>query len=181
VMRTDRRADTSVRRLRRALVLLIVPAALVACSGGSQVDWPGARIDLPDGWEVVSDDSDRLVLADHLASEGERGVLVAFVRVPGTLPDDWRQRVEERGATLESDSGVLIAGDVPATQLVLLDEVGGTPTREGLLVVASRGLVISIAPNVLQGEQDGPRVLLDGLDGVRTLLDEIELAPPLLG
>ncbi len=180
-MRTDRRADTGVRRLRRALVLLVLPAVLGACGGDSTVEWPGARMDLPEGWEIVSNDPGRLVLADHLASEEERGVLVAFVRVPGTLPDDWRQRVAERGATLESDSGVLIAGDVPATQLVLLDEVAGIPTREVLLVVASRGLVISVSPNVLPGEQDGPRVLLDGLDGVRTLLDRIELAPPPLG
>jgi len=180
-MRTDRRTTTSVRRSRRALVLLVASAVLAACSGSATVEWPGARFDLPEGWEIVSDEPDRLVVADHLASEGERGVLVAFVRVPGTLPDDWRQRVAERGATLESDSGVLVAGDVPATQLVLLDDVNGTPTREVLLVVASRGLVISIAPNVLPGEQDGPRVLLDGLDGVRTLLDGIELAPPPLG
>jgi hypothetical protein len=173
-MRTDRR----VRPLRRAIAFLLVPVVLVACGGSDRVDWPGARIDLPEGWEILTSDPDRLVLADHLVAEEDRGVLVTFLRVPGTLPNDWRQRIEDRGATLESDSGILIAGDVPATQLVLLDEVDGTPVREVILVVASRGLVIAITPRVLPGEQDAPRVLLDGLDAVRELLDTIELAPP---
>ena len=180
-MTTDVRRRPRVRRLRQLLVALLAPALLVACSGPERVDWPGARFTLPDGWEVVAEEQQRLVVADHLTAEQDRGVLVTFVRVPGTLPDDWRQRVAERGALLESDSGILIAGDVPATQLVLLDEIDGTPVREVLLVVASRGLVISITPRVAPGEQDGPRVLLDGLDAVRDLLDTIELAPATFG
>jgi hypothetical protein len=180
-MRTDRAAGPSLRLLRRALALLLVPVVLAACSASTRVDWPGLRLDLPAGWERIEERPDRLVLADHLADDGERGVLVAFLRVPGTLPDDWRERIAERGALLESDEGVRIAGDVPATQLVLLDERGGTPVREVLLVVASRGLVISITPRVVAGDQDGPDLLLASLDGVRELLDSIELAPPALG
>ena len=180
-MMTDRRSRPRARRLERLLAAVLAPLLLVACSGPERVEWPGARFTLPEGWEVVAEDQQRLVVADHLTAEQDRGVLVTFVRVPGTLPDDWRQRVAERGATLESDSGILIAGDVPATQLVLLDEIDGTPVREVLLVVASRGLVISITPRVAPGEQDGPRVLLDGLDAVRELLDVIELAPAAFG
>jgi len=180
-MRTDRRPRHRARHLVRPLAVLLASAILAACGGPERVEWPGARIDLPEGWEIVASEPDRLVLADHLAAEGERGVRVTFLRVPGTLPDDWRQRVAERGAELESDSGILIAGDVPATQLVLLDEVDGTPIREVILVVASRGLVIAITPDVRPGEQDGPRVLLDSLDGVRDLLDTIELTAPAFG
>ena len=180
-MTSDRRPRPRGRRMTRLLVLILAPALLVACAGPERVDWPGARFTLPEGWEVVAQDQQRLVVADHLTAEQDRGVLVTFVRVPGTLPDDWRQRVDERGALLESDSGVLIAGDVPATQLVLRDEVDGTPVREVLLVVASRELVISITPRVLPGDQDGPRVLLDGLDAVRELLDTIDLAPASFG
>jgi len=154
---------------------------VASCSGPDRVEWPGARFDVPAGWELIGREPDRLVLADHLAAEGERGVLVTFLRVPGTVPDDWRTRVAERGATLESDEGVLIAGDVPATQLILLGEVGGTPVREAILVVASRGLVISVAPRVQPGDQDGPELLLESLDGVRAVLDTIELALPVLG
>ena len=181
-MRTERAPRAAVRPtqrpLARALALLLVPVLLSACGGPERVDWPGLRFELPAGWERIEDGTDRLVLADHLAAVGERGVLVTFLRVPGTLPDDWRQRIAERGALLESDEGIMIAGDVPATQLVLLDDPGGTPVREVILVVASRGLVISIAPRVLAGDQDGPELLLGSLDGVRELLDGIELAPP---
>jgi len=179
-MRSERRNAMTSRPLRRALVLLLVPALLVACGGPERVEWPGVRFDLPEGWEVITSTADRLVVADHLADEGERGVLVTFLRAPGTVPDEWRRRIADRGATIESDAGVLIAGDVPATQLVLLDVVDGTPVREVVLVVASRGLVIAITPRVQPGEQDGPRVLLDGLDGVRALLDTIELPAPAL-
>ena len=180
-MTSDRRPRPRERRIQGLIALFLVPVLLVACAGPERVDWPGARFTLPEGWEVIAQDQQRLVVADHLSAEQDRGVLVTFVRVPGTLPDDWRQRVDERGALLESDSGVLIAGDVPATQLVLLDEVDGTPVREVLLVVASRELVISITPRVPPGDQDGPRVLLDGLDAVRGLLDTIDLAPASFG
>ena len=182
-MRTDDpRRSVVLRRRHRPLLLLTVASLLVAaCSGPERVDWPGARFDVPEGWELVAQDPDRLVLADHLAVEGERGVLVTFLRVPGTLPDDWRTRVAERGATLESDEAVLVAGDVPATQLILRDERDGTPVREAILVVASRGLVIAITPRVEPGEQDGPELLLESLDGVRAVLDRIELALPALG
>jgi hypothetical protein len=174
-MRTDR--PRAGARGRRAIALLLVPLVLAACGGSERVEWPGVRFDLPAGWELIAEERDRLILADHTADAGERGVLVTFVRAPGTLPDDWRQRIEERGATLESDVGVLIAGDVPATQLILTDEVNGTPVREALLVVASRGLVISIAPRVLPGDVDGRELLLESLDGVRELLDTVDLAP----
>lgn len=179
-MTTDPRARVAPRRRRRAL-LVAVGLLIAACSGPERIEWPGARFDVPVGWEIVAQEPERLVLADHLAAEGERGVLVTFLRVPGTLPDDWRTRVAERGATLESDEGVLIAGDVPATQLILRDEVDGTPVREAILVVASRGLVIAVSPRVEPGEQDGPELLLESLDGVRAVLDGIELALPALG
>jgi hypothetical protein len=180
-MRTDRAARVSQRPIRRALMMLLVTAVVAACSGADRLDWPGLRLELPDGWERIEETPERLVLADHLAEEGQRGVLVTFLRVPGTLPDDWRERIAQRGALLESDEGIRIAGDVPATQLVLLDELDGTPVREVLLVVASRGLVIAVTPRLLPGELDGPELLLSSLDGVRALLDDIELAPPALG
>jgi len=180
-MRTDRRAASSARPLRRAALLLLVPLLLVGCGGSDRVDWPGLRLELPEGWELVEQTADRLVLADHLAAEGGRGVYVTFLRSPGVLPDDWRERIAQRGAQVESDEGIRIAGDVPATQLVLLDDYDGTPVREVILVVASRGLVIGITPRVSPGDLDGPDLLLESLDAVRTLLDAIELAPPVLG
>jgi hypothetical protein len=180
-MSTDPREAPSRRPLRRAVALLLVPLLLVACGGSDRVDWPGLRLELPAGWELIEQSPDRLVLADHIAAEDGRGVHVTFLRSPDVLPDDWRERVRQRGAQLESDEGVRIAGDVPATQLVLLDDYDGTPVREVILIVASRGLVIGITPRVSPGDLDGPELLLQSLDEVRALLDGIELAPPALG
>jgi len=179
-MMSDRARGPLARWRRNAAALLLCTIA-AACSASAEVTWPGIRFQLPEGWEVLEQSADRLILADHLREEGERGVLVTFLRVPGTLPDDWRATVAARGAELESDEAVLISGDVPATQLVLRDVVDGTPVREVVLVVASRGLVIAITPRLLSGEQDGPELLLESLDAVRALLDEVELAPPVLG
>ncbi len=176
-MRTDG-AATRMQRVRGISVLLLAAVLFAACSGSSDVSWPGASFELPDGWEVLEQTPSRLVLADHLRADGERGVLVTFVRAAGTLPDEWRRSVAERGATLETDSPVLIAGDVPATQLILLDVVDGIPVREALLVVASRGLVIAITPRLEPGDQDGPDMLLASLDVVRAFLDGVQLSAP---
>jgi hypothetical protein len=172
-------AQRSMRWRRSSLLALVMlPALLVGCGGSDAVEWPGVRFDLPAGWEVLDVAPQRLVLADHLAAEGERGVTVTFLRSPGVLPDTWRGTVAERGALLESDEAVRIAGDVPATQLVLLDTVQGTAVRETLLVVPSRELVIAVTPRVAPGDTDGPDLLLEALDEVRTFLDGIELAVP---
>ena len=171
-MRNDRGAVSRARWPRR-LAMLLLPLVVLGCTASNEVSWPGVRFQLPEGWEVLEQTSARLLLADHLAAEGERGVLVTFLRVPGTLPDDWRATIAERGAELESDEGVLISGDVPATQLVLRDTVGSTPVREVLLIVASRGLVVAVTPRVQPGELDGPDLLLESLDAVRAMLVEV--------
>jgi hypothetical protein len=180
-MRTDPGAARAPRARWARSVALFAATLLAACSSSAAVSWPGVSFELPPGWEVVEQTSGRLVLADHARTQDERGVLVTFVRAPDTLPDDWRRSVAERQATLETDAPVLIAGDVPATQLILRDVIDGIPLREALLVVPSRGLVIAITPRLLSGEQDGPELLLESLDAVRALLDEVELAPPVLG
>lgn len=171
-------AAARLSRACRLPTLLLTAVLIAACSGSSAVSWPGASFELPNGWEVLEETPARLILADHLRAEGERGVLVTFVRAAGTLPNEWRRSVAERGATLEMDLPVLIAGDVPATQLILLDVVNGIPLREALLVVPSRGLVIAITPRLEPGDEDGPDVLLASLDAVREFLDGVRLSAP---
>lgn len=150
-------------------------ALLAGCGPDAAVSWDVVRLELPAGWEQVSAQRDRLLLADHRTDEEDRGVLVTFLRTDEAAPDVWRRRVADRGAELESDTGVRIAGDVPATQLVLLDVVDGVRLREVVLVVPSRGLVIAVTPRTAPGEQDGPELLLERLDEVRTVLDGMEL------
>jgi hypothetical protein len=171
-------ADPASRRLPRArrMVLLGVALLLAAgCSSDTELRWAGVRAELPAGWELVASSDTQLILADHLQAEDGRGVLITFLRAPDTLPDDWRRTVAERGALLESDEPVLVAGDVPATQLILLDDVDGIPLREALLVIPSRGLVVAITPRVTVGDRDGPELLLGSLDAVRSFLDGIQL------
>jgi hypothetical protein len=177
-------ADRESRRplgARRMLLLGMVMLIAAACGDSSELRWAGVRAELPAGWEVVASSERQLILADHVAADGGRGVLITFLRAPGTLPDDWRGTVEDRGALLESDEAVLLAGDVPATQLILLDDVDGTRIREALLVIPSRGLVIAITPRVEIGETDGPELLLESLDAVRAFLDGIQLTIGLSG
>jgi hypothetical protein len=169
------------RRRASGIIGIVLALTLAACGGTEQVDWPGVRFPLPVGWEVLEQSTSRLIVADHLAAEGARGVIVTFLRSPETLPDDWRRAVAERGALLESDESVQVAGDVPATQLILRDTVDGIPVREALLVVPSRGLVIAITPRVSAGETDGPDLLLASLDAVREVLDAVSLTPPRAG
>jgi hypothetical protein len=161
------------------LLLGLVVGLTAACGVSSELRWAGVRAELPTGWELLASSDTQLILADHVAADGGRGVLVTFLRAPGTLPDDWRATVAQRGALLESDEAVLVAGDVPATQLILLDDVDGTPVREALLVIPSRGLVVAITPRVVAGDSDGPELLLASLDAVRSFLDGIQLAIPL--
>jgi len=176
-------ADLTSRRpsaLRRSLSIGVLLAVATACGPYSEFRWASVSAELPQGWELLASSDTQLVLADHLASEGERGVLVTFLRAPGALPDDWRRTVVERGALLESDQAVLIAGDVPATQLILLDDVDGTPFREAILVIPSRELVIAITPRIVPGETDGPELTLQSLDAVRAFLDGIRLGVPVM-
>ena len=166
---------TEPGRGRRALAAAAAAVVLAGCGGPEAVAWDVVRLDVPATWQVLGEEADRLVLADHRVDEDQRGVTVTFLRVPDAFPDAWRARVAERGAELEGDTPVRIAGDVPATQLVLRDVVDGVPVREVLLVVPSRGLVIAVTPRIVMGEQDGPELLLERLDGVRTVLDGMEL------
>jgi hypothetical protein len=175
-------AEPAARRpaaARRELFIGLLLVIAAACGSSSELRWAGVRAELPAGWEILASSDTQLILADHVAADGGRGVLVTFLRAPGTLPDDWRSTVADRGALLESDEAVLVAGDVPATQLVLLDDVDGTRVREALLVIPSRGIVVAITPRLEVGDTDGPELLLESLDAVRGFLDGIQLAIPL--
>jgi len=175
-------AESASRRphpARRTLLLGLLLVLAAACGNSAELRWASVRAELPAGWEVLASSDTQLILADHVAADGGRGVLVTFLRAPGTLPDDWRSTVADRGALLESDEAVLVAGDVPATQLILLDDIDGTLVREALLVIPSRGLVIAVTPRLEAGDADGPELLLESLDAVRSFLDGIQLAIPL--
>lgn len=75
-------------------------------------------------------------------------VVMTFTHEPGTLPDDWRAWVEAAGGTIESDLPIVLEGDVPATRLVYRRELGDTSTRELLVAIPSRSIVLVAGPAV---------------------------------
>jgi len=159
-------------------LLALLAAAVAACGPPSSVTWRNITFDLPEGWHVVQQDGVRRVLAnadadtleatgalgaddlasggpaDAAAAEGEAAPVVAmwFSYEPDTRPDDWRAFVAEQGATSETDDLIRLEGDVPASRLIYTRDVGGTTTREMVLVIASRSVVVFAQPVTAPGE-----------------------------
>ncbi len=103
-----------------------------------------------------------------------------FTYEPATVPDDWRRFLVAQEATLESDTMVTLDGEVPATRLVYSYETLGTPTREMVTVIASRGIVVLAQPVPGPGDTDAPQVFLDHVEAFNTVLETLEFGSPVL-
>jgi hypothetical protein len=169
----------------------VLALLLVACGGASQpstVEWRNMTIPLPDGWYLFEDEDTRLSISNHdlgPAADGEAGtqpaddvVAMFFTYEPRTIPDDWRDFVEQQDAELETDRQLELRDEVPATQLVFSYVTDGTPTREMALVIPSRGVVLLAQPVPGPGDQDAPEVFLDHLDVFVEVVEAIEFGPP---
>jgi hypothetical protein len=136
---------------------------------------------LPDGWVELERGDLVLTVADGAPSgEGDPGdldVSVQFTIEPAATADDWRRFVAEQGGEVESDGTVDLDG-IPATMLQFAFVPNGTPTRERVIVVPSRQLVILQQPVPLQGQTDAPEVFLDRLEEFDALLESIEFGAP---
>ncbi len=172
---------------RPPLVLLALIAAVLlgatACGGGpDQVRWRDVRLSPPVGWTVFEQDDAVLSLANApLDGEGRRGaqaVAAQFTHEPTTVPDDWRAFVEEQGGELEVDEAIEV-DEVPATRLVFTFDANGIPTREMVVVVASRGIVMLFQPVLEQGETDGPDRFLANRATFDAILDGIAFGAPI--
>lgn len=178
------------------VLVALLGAALVlgACSGGSQpssVTWRNVTVPVPDGWYVIEQADTRLSLASHdlrpdqaagsPADRPEGDVLgMFFTFEPRTIPDDWRRFVAEQGATLESDQALVLEGDVPATQLVYSYVTDGLPTREMVVVIPSRAIVLIAQPIPAPGDEDGPEVFLRHIETFLEVLEGARFGPPLM-
>lgn len=151
-------------RVRRLLVVVL--ATLLAACGGDdrQVTWRDLSLELPDGWSVFEHEDTRLSIAnvplgDLLEGDEqpEGDVVAMFFTYEGApQPGDWRRYVQDRDAELELDEAIEIAG-VPATRLQILDATGGagqTLTRELVVVVPARGVVLLAQPVPALGDAD---------------------------
>lgn len=174
-------------------IAIFVVAALVvsACGTDRQPDavmWRNIDIAIPDGWYIFEHTSDRLSIANvDLAAYTESGtapdddvVAMFFTHEPATLPADWRALLDQRGAHVETDDRIVIADDIPATRLIYAFESAGVPTREMVVLVPSRQVVVLAQPVPRPGQPDGPEVFLTHLDTFLEVVTSAQYGRPLL-
>lgn len=184
-----------MRSPRLLAVLVVAALLLVACGDDgnqpSAVSWRNVEIEVPDGWYVFEEAEDRLSISNQdigygedpdVARERPEGDTVAmfFTYEPRTVPDDWRRFVDQQGATLESDEQVVLDGEVPATRLVYSFVTDGVPTREMVVVIPSRGIVLLAQPVPEPGDEDAPEVFLAYIDDFLGVLESAEFGAPVL-
>lgn len=171
---------------RRGVLLAVVAVVLVACSSGpgpgGVVQWRELTIDLPDGWVEIDRTSTSLTVADAPRPDdtGERGeleVATQFTVEPGASAGAWRRFVTDQDGTLEDDRSTTV-GDLPATVLQFTFVTNGTPTRERIVVVPGRQLVLLQQPVPMQGETGGPEWFDRHLAEFDALLDGIRFGAP---
>jgi hypothetical protein len=174
-----------VTRLPRWLVALVAAGLLLACGGDpSAVAWRDLDLTLPDGWVVVQDFEGVLYVGDgEMADEGDAGDLtvgIQFLEEDTPSIQDWRDLVADRDGTVELDRDGVIDG-LPTSELqfTLPGDDGDVPaTRERVITVPSRHLVILAQAVPLRGQQDGAQLFLDGLDDIEALLESVDFGAP---
>lgn len=174
--------------MRRLTALLVALAASACVGGGSDtLAWRDARLELPDGWSVFEDETSRLSIsnvplgADVAEEDRPEGDIVAmfFTHEPGARPADWRDHIAASGATLEVDETTEVGG-VPATRLQFLTPASGGigPTRELVVLVPAREIVILAQPVPLPGDADAPQVFERGAPDFEAVLGSITWGAP---
>ena len=187
----------SARTRSRAAILsaLIVAAALLgACAGEDRqpetVTWRNITVQVPDGWYVFEEEDTRLSISNadigpesiHGAGDLPESDVVAmfFTFEPATQPEDWRRFVEQQEGTMQDDESVVLGEETPATRFVFEHVSGGTPLRELVAVIPSRGVVVLAQPVPSPGQQDGPEVFTDYRATFEQVLETLSFGPPLM-
>lgn len=166
------------------LLMLTLAVLLGACdrASGPERSWRDLELTLPDGWSVFEDEPTRFSIADGtVGDEGVRGsaeAAVFFTHEPRSSPEEWRELVAgPLDGELEVDRGEEIGG-VPATKLVFSHESYGVPTREMVVIVPSREIVILLQPIVERGQEDGPAVFDAHLAEFEAVLSSLRFGAP---
>ncbi|MFP4312478.1 MAG: hypothetical protein ACLFS9_10940 [Nitriliruptoraceae bacterium] len=183
------------RRRSPVLAVLLALAILAAACGSSDqpdsVAWRNVELDLPDGWYLFEEEADRLSfsnqdigIGDVIGTPTDRpdGEVVAmfFTYEPETVPDDWRDLLERLDAEVETDAQLVLRGDVPATQLIYRYETEGVMTREMVVVIPSRSIVLLAQPVPAPGDTDVGELFLRYLDDMMGVLETAEFGAPVL-
>lgn len=172
---------TPIRQIATALLVGAV-VMLSACAAGPVREWRDLEVTLPAGWSVGNETSDAIYLADGAMTgdPDDPGILQVGVQLsyePRTSVEDWRRFADEQEAAVEEDERIEVGG-LPAHRLVFSYVTGDTPTREMVVVVPSRGVVLLFQPVPLAGEQDGQERFLQRRDEFDQILDSIEFGAP---
>lgn len=179
----------------RLIAVLLMAGLLAACGGGGSsqpatVQWRNLEIDLPESWFLFEDEDTRLSISnadlrppgedEEFAPPDEDVVAMFFTYEPRSLPDDWRDFVEEQDAELETDRSLELEGGVPATQLVFSYVTDGIATREMVVLIPSRRVVILAQPVPSMTEGDAPEVFLEHIDTFMEVVESIEFGAPVI-
>lgn len=182
--------DRRPSRLARSVAALCL-VLLAACGGDpSVVSWRDAELQLPEGWTVFEDEPSRLSVANvplgAEISEDERpeGDVVAmfFTHEPRTQPGDWRRYLEDIDAMVEVDEATDVGG-VPATRFEYRSPTadGAAETRELVVVIPAREVVVLAQPVPLPGDEDAPEVFERGRAAFESVLESISWGAPVEG
>lgn len=181
-------------RLPSIGVVLVAVLIAAACGGANQpssVTWRNVTLHLPDGWYVFENEDTRLsisnadigpALVDGQTRPRPEGDIVAMFLTyePRTIPDDWRAHVADLGGTMESDDQIMLSDDVPATRMVFTRDNVGATTREMVVVIPSRAIVMLAQPVPDPGDTDAPEVFLEYIETFLDILDAAEFGAPVL-
>lgn len=177
------------RVVTRLAAILLVAVVLAACGRQpSDVTWRNIDVDLPDGWYVFEQTDDLLSISNvDLAAYAEEGevpdedvVAMFFSHEPDALPDQWRRLIEERGATLETDDRLELDREVPATRLIFTDTSVGVSTREMVVLIPSRQVVVLAQPVPRPGQRGAPELFLEHVGTFLDVLHTARLGRPML-
>lgn len=167
-------------------VLAAVLVLLVGACGGDDraVAWRDLDLRLPDGWMVIENSTGALYVSDGTPGEepGEPGTLQVGVQLQTDARGraaDWRQLVEDGDGTVERDESITV-DDLPATLVEWSYPGSGAnpPTREQVVVVPSRDLVILSQAVTVQGQEDGPEVFDAHVEDFEALRASIDFGAP---
>lgn len=179
--------------LRTALLVLLT-ATLAACTGGAGGAGPMAWRDLdlvvPGGWQVLDQRGDLLLLANRDLRADDVQATPSLLRDPNandavavqfttdpSSPDAWRNLVAAEGGEVESDEPIQLDG-IPATAITFNWVTNDVPTREQVVIVPSRQLVILLHPVPVQGQRTGPEVYVRHVEEFQAILDSLDFGAP---
>lgn len=170
----------------RVVLAGLVVVLLAGCGGDPDaVAWRGLDLRLPEAWVVVQQSDDLLYVGNGTSGQeaGEAGDLTVgmqFLVEDTPTVQAWRDLVNERDGEIEVDTAGDLDGIPTSVLQFTLPERGGSvpATRERVIVVTARDLVILAQAVPERGQADGPQLFLDDLDEIEAVLDSITFGAP---